>query len=174
MVQALGEIPELMDELHEAYPVIAQRIVTFVQSAKQCQDAAILAASTGDWTTIVPLSEVDLNWILACEVEIEQRATEVLKADNPDERKKLELELAELQDREQLAALASQTKEFIQLKKKEAALTLCAKALDTAKITKFGSALMEQVVTDQLIGNIRDELTTFKIDSVPISIRFCF
>jgi energy-coupling factor transporter ATP-binding protein EcfA2 len=170
-IPKLEEVQTLIDELREAFPTVAQRIVTFLESSRKRQETVLLATITGEWNAITTLGEVDLNWILACESEIEQRAVEVLKADNPEERKKLEFELAELVDREKLAAFGSQIREFIQQRKKEAALNLCVKALDTGKITKFGSALMEQVVTDQLIQNIKDELTAFQIESVPISIN---
>jgi energy-coupling factor transporter ATP-binding protein EcfA2 len=70
-----------------------------------------------------------------------------------------------------LAKHIDDVKAFIEHKKTEAALRNCDSALNTTRITNFGTELMERTVTEQLTHAMDQELNHFNPYCVPLKVR---
>ena len=149
-----------------------QRLEQFFTGASQRKAAALLAAESGKWDGLPDMAESPTASITLLIGKMEAAAQELDKADKPEELRKLQEELAELDDRERPGKHLDEIKAYIGHKKTEVALKACEKALDTtAVITKFGSELMEKAVTEQLSNALRTELKFFDVRSVPLNVR---
>lgn len=170
-VPSLASHQELVDELSEGFPDASQFIITFLESAETFRASVVEALDKGDWGRVGAPPAADTSVLNNCHTELSRRATEIMKADNPEERTRITRALSELEDQERLAAAADEVREFIRQKRQASALEQCVRSLDTAKVTRFGSQLMEQMVTEQLIANVNQELKTFRLGEARISIR---
>ncbi len=161
----------LLGEVREHDDALATSVEQFFKCASQRKQALTQVIATAAWDGIPP-SPVSVAEVLTKAAEvIDVSAREYDKADNPDELRKLQEELAELEDRERLTKHADDVKGFIENKKVEAALRACVSDLDTTGITLFGSELMERAITEQLSGALDQELNYFDLHCVPLQVR---
>jgi hypothetical protein len=169
-VQPFAADPTLLDELTTDDEALATTTVAFIAQATTRKEATIKAVADGQWQAIPPLLVTVTAELRAAISALEACALEFDQADNPQEFQKLQKELAELEDRELLHKLENEVRTLIAAKKREAALRNCDRACDTGAITRFGTQLMEEAVTPQLIAALGKELKFFDTNCVPVKL----
>lgn len=161
----------LLDELKSHDEALATNVAEFFSCAAKRKEAATAAIATGAWGSIPELQPAISDDLKRVVSDLEAAAVELDKADSPEELRKLEHELLELEDRFRLQKNIEPVKEFIRKKKLNVSLRACDRALDTTAITRFGSELMERAVTERLKVALRCELKALAVQSVPLNIR---
>lgn len=161
----------LLDELRAHNDNLAASAERFFAAASTRKQALLQAVAAGQWETVPEMPTSVVADLTAAAATLEASAKEFDKADKPDELLKLQVELAELEDRERLGKHADEIRAFVAAKRREANLRDCDRALDTTAITRFGSELMEKAVTEQLTTALGNELEFFDIHSVPLNVR---
>ncbi len=161
----------LLSEIRERNAALAIGVDQFFQIASKLHKTL---------TTIKDFAELDAIGKLPLSItenirkaarDLDVLAKEYDTADNPDELCKLQAELSELEDRHHLAEHIDSVKVFIENKKTEAALRNCEIALNTAGITRFGTQLMERVITEHLTQALDQELSHFNLNCVPLHVK---
>ncbi|MGI8978069.1 MAG: AAA family ATPase [Pirellulaceae bacterium] len=170
-VTPLEDDPSLIEELRAFDAALADVVATFYSQAKarRASVVAALAESTpaASFETLSSPSEQ----LSAAIIALESQAQQYDDAHKPEEVMKLSAELVELEDRMRLKSHSELVKAYIKQKKRRANLKRCDKALDTSSITRRGSELMEQAVTEQLSANLTAELKRFGLKCVPVQIK---
>lgn len=169
--ECLDKDPTLVDELVSHDQQVATNIMAFLASAASRKYGVLKALADGSWDTVPSYGLTAIEDLKRAITDLEAAALAIDKVDDPEEMRKLEQELLELDDRFRLARRTADVKTFIDAKRLEVALRLCEKAVDTSPITRFGSNLMERSVTEQLSEALRAELEFFGVQCVPLNIR---
>lgn len=169
-VDPLQSDTTLLDELTADNEALATATVAFIAQAAVRKEAIIRATADGNWGLIPALAASVTTQLRLAAADLETRATEFDRADNPQELQKLQLELAELEDRNLLRTLENEVRTLIADKKRETSLNNCDRACDTTAITRFGTQLMEAAVTPQLIAALETELAFFDTKCVPVKL----
>lgn len=167
----LDDDPSLLDELRAYDSLLADQVSTFFSQSKAIRSDIAATAAEDDRSICASLLESPATQVETAILSLESQAKQCDEADKPEEFKKVTDELAELEDRSRLQKHADLVKQFIKQKKCEVNLKKCEKALDTNSITRRGSELMEQAVTEQLITNLMDELKRFGLRCVPVQVK---
>ena len=169
-VQPFAGDDTLLEELRTHNSTLTTAVEGYVVCASARKNALLKAVTDGDWDTIPPLPPSPMEDLKGVGDALEANAMELERADNPEELKKLQVELAELEGRELLAKHEKEIRTFVAAKKQQATLRTCERACDTSAITRFGSELMERVVTDQLIEALKRETSFFGVQCVPVHV----
>ncbi len=170
-VTLLDDDPALLEELRAHDPTLADRVSAFFLQSKTTQLAVKSAIAESKPVSSITTMDNPVIQLDAAIAVLEAQAQQYDIADNPDEFKKLTDELADLEDRARLKKQADLVRMFIGEKKREARLKKCEKALDTNAITRRGSELMEQVVTEQLRTCLTSEVQRLGLLSAPVQIK---
>ncbi len=169
-VQPFTTDETILEELRTHKESLAIAAERYAKGGIDRKNALLKAIGDNSWDAVTPLPMSLSSDFKAAIDGLEQNAAELDKADNPDQLKKLQDELAELEDRSLLAKVEKDVRNYVAWKKRGSALRLCEKACDTTAITKFGSQLMESAVTEQLIAALKRETAFFGLKCVPIGI----
>lgn len=165
-VDYLVENETLLGEVQEHNANLAANLAEFFKCATRYKQALAQAIKTLSWDSLPEAPVFNHEALTKVAATLELQAAEHEKADNPDELRRLQKELAELEDRERLFKYSNDVRTFVENKKTEAALRKCEIALNTAGITKFGSELMEAVITEQLTHALDQELSYFDLPCI--------
>jgi energy-coupling factor transporter ATP-binding protein EcfA2 len=140
----------LLKELKQNAKDIGEETGNFLEAAKTLKAAALGGCSTGTWEGITPLpSQPDESLQNLCDSIIKE-ADDLERADNPEERKKLQAEQLELKAKKWVY----DQKDSIKIEASR--LGLIAKydramhEAETAQITKQGTILTDKHVTEEL------------------------
>lgn len=169
-VHPLQSDSTLLDELTADNESLATAVVAFLAKAAPRKEATLTAIADSHWESIPPLPLSVTTQLRSAASDLEIRAAEFDRADNPHELQKFQKELAELQDRDLLRTLEKDVRAVIAAKQHEAALKNCDRACDTGAITRFGTQLMEDAITPQLIAALEKELKFFDAKCVPVKL----
>lgn len=117
------------------------------------------AAASGDWRPSFRSQLADLSSKLNLAAEgLNQRAGEVEKTSDQEERIRLEAELAELKAREWLASVLGDVKEHLCKLAELHKLGRCVEETRTTRITTKSKALAKELVTDKLRDAFASEI----------------
>jgi energy-coupling factor transporter ATP-binding protein EcfA2 len=163
--------PALLEEVRAHEPTLADRVAAFFLQSKTAKQAITSAIAENKPVPSITTLENPVVQIDAAIASLEAEAQQYESADNLEEFKKLTDELADLEDRARLKRHADLLRKFIGLKKREAGLKKCEKALDTSAITRRSSELMEQVVTERLRTSLTSEVQRLGLLSAPVQIK---
>lgn len=162
--------PSLIEEIGVYDPVLADEIVDFLSQASMIRTRVMSAIA--EHRPLISGSPPDpIDRIASAIIALEAQAQQYERADNPEEFKKLVDELNALDDSAKLRNHSDLVRKYIAFKKREVSLKKCERDLDTIAITRRGSELMEQAVTEQLIANLTAELTRFGVQCVPVQVK---
>ncbi|MBS0264732.1 MAG: AAA family ATPase, partial [Planctomycetes bacterium] len=170
-VTVIDDDPSLLDEVRAHDPVLADRVASFFTESKARRLAVTTAVAENKSVSVADVIASPADLLIAAAVALETEAQNYDNADRPEEFKKLTDELAALEDRARLKKHSELVRKYINLKKREANLKKCEKALDTSAITRRGSELMEQAVTEQLITSLAGEMKQFGLLCVPVQVK---
>jgi len=170
-VQLFAPEDTLLDELRTFDSTLATSAESFVKAAQSRKDNLLSALVDGKWDSIPALPASIAPALKTALASLEAVAVDVEKTDNPLELKKLQDELAELEDRQLLATNEADVRKVISSKQKEVKLRAAERARDTGQITKVGNELMAKAVTEQMITTLERELEDFAVQCVPLKLR---
>lgn len=156
----------LLGEVQEHDDSLATNVDIFFKCASKYKQALTRAIKTSTWDSLPKLPAFNQEALTKAAGALEVQAAKYDKADNPDELRRLQAELADLEDCERLSKHADGVRTFIKDKKTEAALRKCESELNTTSITRFGSELMEKVITERLTHALDQELCYFDLPCI--------
>lgn len=158
-----------IEELRVDAPELADSVDRYFTEASARRMALLVGLRQGTWeTSAAPLSpEVALKEQATTLIS---RAIELEKSARPEERTKVEKELAELRARQELGkalpAISAEITRLQELSKHDLAL----RDLDTTAISKKGAELSNQVITSTLATRLNDELKAFGVAKLRVQI----
>ncbi len=170
-LNVFADDPALLEEVTAFDPTLADRMSVFFAQSKTTQFAVSSAVAENKPISYITALENPAIHIDAAITYLEAQALQYDNADNPEEFKKLTDEMADLADRARLKKQAEVVRKFIGLKKREANLKKCEKALETNAITRYGSELMEKLVTEKLRSSLKNEVERLGLSSTLVQIK---
>lgn len=157
--EAALQNPELAKRTRRALASARLRRFLLRRSLGQAQASQLPAAAP------TPTAE-----LAQLETTLRSYATELQKAAGADERKKLEAELAELNDRALLSGLVQTVTEEVQRLKNIQFLQECLADTTTNSITKLGNDIADTVITPKLRDRFQEEIVKLAAEKVRVEI----
>jgi energy-coupling factor transporter ATP-binding protein EcfA2 len=124
-----------------------------------------------NWVTPPNISAIPEIFIRNLIIILEARAKTEESANDPEIRKKLEIELLELEEREWLSSVKANVLEQIERFKIITELKRCETDLKTASITSKSKDLTNQFVTEAFKRRFKEELKTLGLNSLDVDLE---
>lgn len=154
--------------LHDAK--LAREVRRFIASCRIRRYAVLKAIDDGREVKLPSVTSNPFTEVMKLESRIRLYAEELAKAAKDDERKKLEVELSELNDRALLGALIDIVKEEVERLKTIRFLKECGDDTATNAITKLGNDLADTAITPKLRDRFQQEIVKLAADKVRVEI----
>ena len=159
-----------LDELGLQNAVLQQQTRRFFAVARLRRHVLLKALGGNGEVQLPPIPPSPLPDLVQFQTTIQNYATELRKSADPEERKKLEAEFAELNDRALLAGLLPAVADEIRRLKNIRLLTECAGETVTNSITRMGNEIADTVVTPRLRDRFQEEIDRLSASKVRVEI----
>lgn len=163
---------DILEELRIEKEQLAESIEDGLEQVKSRRDEVLSALRIGQ-----PLPEGLTCYELYTEKVgkeaqmLRQRADQLLRSSHQEVKKKLNMQLLELEARETLGENLDVILKEIERKKKLAAYGLCLKETNTNSITRKSTELTKRTVTQQLVKSFKDELAKLQFTHLEVELQ---
>jgi len=154
--------------LHD--PKLARRTSRFIAACRLRRYAVVKAVDAGNQAMPPDFQVSPAADLVQLEKRIRDYAAELKKSAMAGERKKLELEYAELSDRALLGAMMQIVRDEIARLKTIHFLGECIADTSTNTITKLGNEIADTVITPKLRDRFQEEIVKLAADKVRVEI----
>ncbi len=151
-------------------PELAKQSRRYVAATRLRRYLAVKAAKGGETAILVALPADPIDAIFGLETSTRNYAAEIRKTADAEARKKVEQEVAELDDRVILAGILPEIKTEIERLKSVKFLEACSEDTTTNLITRFASEIADQVLTPKLRDRFLQEIVKLAADKVRVEI----
>ncbi len=162
-----GNVKDALDDLAVLDPDGYEATKRFLEAAESARTSLFGDSLVPTSISLAPPTTILENLATS----IEERATEILKASNPVERKRSEERLLELKSRSMLEAVLPQINAEIDRKGRMNAYEQCLKSTNTRALTTFSTNLTKKYVTDTLTVAFDDELRLLGFNAPELELR---
>jgi energy-coupling factor transporter ATP-binding protein EcfA2 len=152
--------------LHD--PALAKQFRRFYAASRLRRCLLLRAIEDGESEPWLPAAVAPA--LAEIETQFRQYADELRKSANDEERKKLESELTELDDRATLAVVMPVVKQEIARLKDLEFIDRCMEETATNNITKLGNDIADSVITPQLRDRFQQEIVKLAAERVRVEI----
>ncbi len=160
---------EGLEELELEDSALADALRAALGSSDARRQAVMTALSDGSpCPSDLPDSALNAQPLLDLVAKLNERATELKKANHQEVIAKFQGELRELEARQVLADNLEAVLNEIERKKKIAAYELCIKDTTTNAITKKSTEVTKQAVTDHLAKSFKDNLSALSFRHIEV------
>ena len=149
---------------------LAKRARRFMASCRLRRHALLKAVDAGKEPALPSLAENPAADLTKVETDIRKYAAELQKSAAAEERKKLEVELAELEGRALLGRMMTIISDEIERLKTIHFLGECLGDTATNTITKVGNDIADTVITPKLRDRFQEEIVKLAADKVRVEI----
>ena len=159
-----------LDEIKIQNPGTERQTRRFLAAARLRRYTLLKALAAGrdaQFPPVVPSPAVDLSQL---ETTLRNYAAELRKSAGADERKKLEVDLAELSDRALLAGMMPVVTDEIERLKTIEFLGACATDTATNAITKVSNDIADTAITPTLRDRFQEEIVKLSAEKVRVEI----
>jgi energy-coupling factor transporter ATP-binding protein EcfA2 len=170
-MQTSLECDEIVKEIEERDKGLAEELRQLLASVKPRHKAVGNAIQTGDWSSLPMLPEVGLSKLDTLMNRVEQEAQKYDTMGEPEGLKERRYDHSELFQRLLLLKRLGEVLALIEDLKRRKRLDACIDALDTTRITRKSSDLMDAVSTEALRGGLVEELQALGINRLQLSLE---
>lgn len=149
---------------------LAKRTRRFLASCRLRRHVLIKAVDTGKEPSLPALVENPREALYKLEIDMRKYAGELQKSAAAEERKKLEVERAELEDRVLLGGMMTIISDEIERLKAIHFLGECIGDTTTNTITKVGNAIADTVITPKLRDRFQEEIVKLAAEKIRVEI----
>ncbi|MBU9147146.1 AAA family ATPase [Burkholderia multivorans] len=164
------EYKAALDEIGLRDAALRQSTRRFIASARLRRFVLLRSLGAENDEQLPPTVPSPLAALIELEVNVRKYAEELRQAAGAEERKKLESELAELNDRALLAGILPTVIEEVERLKSIQFLTGCLTETTTNAITKFGNEVADTVITPKMRDRFQDEIVKLAAEKVRVEI----
>ncbi|MBP5988642.1 MAG: AAA family ATPase [Piscinibacter sp.] len=169
-VMRTRELKAALDEIALQDAELEHRTRRFIASARVRRHVLLRSIRLREEVVLPQYVEPPLTALIEREIAVRKYADELRRSAGADERKKLEAELAELQDRSQLAGALPAVLEEIQRLGTIRFLAACASDTTTNAITKIGNDIADTVITPKMRDRFQEEIVRLAAEKVRVEI----
>ena len=149
---------------------LAKKARRFMASCRLRRRALLKAVKNGKEAVLPAVADNPVGALVQLEAGIRKYAGELQKAATAEERKKLEAELAELNDRSLLGGMIDTVSEEVDRLKNIRFLQECIGDTATNTITKVGNEIADTVITPKLRDRFQEEIVRLAAEKVRVEI----
>lgn len=164
------ELKPMLDELAIQDAKLHGATRRCIASARLRRHVLLRSIEMGEQIPIPPSSDSPVVALTELDANVRKYADELRRSSGAEERKKLEVELAELTDRALLASAMPTVLEEIRRLKNIRFLVSCATDTTTNAITKIGNDIADTVITPKMRDRFQEEIVRLAAEKVRVEI----
>lgn len=170
VVMRTRELKPALDEIALYDAGLGRLTRRFIANARLRRHVLLRSLGAQQDVVLPPLVESPVTALTEREAAVRKYADELRRSAGAEERKKLEAELAELQDRSLLAGMLPTVLEEIQRLGTIRFLAGCASETATNAITKIGNDIADTVITPKMRDRFQEEIVRLAAEKVRVEI----
>jgi energy-coupling factor transporter ATP-binding protein EcfA2 len=170
VVMRTRELKAALDEIALQDAALARLVRRFIANARLRRFLLLRSSNAEPETVFHQLVGSPLTALTEREAAVRQYADELRRSAGADERKKLEAEMAELQDRTHLRSALPTVLEEIQRLGAILFLAGCISDTATNSITKIGNDIADSVITPKMRDRFQEEIVRLAAEKIRVEI----